>query len=457
MTFERRAIGPPSSSVDIQGTTWARAAAARAATPDRIAGPDPTVGCPKKTNPPTPAAAIGVDGAEVRELSAHHQQLFHSLRQRPGAGIRTACSHGRDRGRGRGQRRSAGRCEARRPGPCRHQEHGGQGPREHAAGSHRANHRVPQNASGPPTATATRERAASSVCFCSSSAALRLSGRPSDAGIAGAYPRACVADTDRSLLVTHTLEATVDGAFDEVIALDRPRRALLAEHRTGAGNLRYGLGTPSGSSEGVLRGRLRRARTFGRPTIRVRFAAEARAIAAARNVVQPVCRLANAEFDAEPSSPAKARRFVGEQLRRWELAELVDTARLLTSELVSNAVTHANSGTSVVVAVADGHLEVGVTDDNPHLPPKPTPIAARGPDAQALPVGERGRGLLLVDLLADEWDAIPLANGKQVWYRLQATQWSYRTACICHADHIDRVRLQSGRWALRVPGTWDDP
>ena len=36
-------------------------------------------------------------------------------------------------------------------------------------------------------------------------------------------------DAVRSLLGTHTLKATVDGAFDEVIALDRRRRALLAE------------------------------------------------------------------------------------------------------------------------------------------------------------------------------------------------------------------------------------
>ncbi len=36
-------------------------------------------------------------------------------------------------------------------------------------------------------------------------------------------------DTVRSLLGTDTLKATVDGAFDEVIALERRRRALLAE------------------------------------------------------------------------------------------------------------------------------------------------------------------------------------------------------------------------------------
>lgn len=36
-------------------------------------------------------------------------------------------------------------------------------------------------------------------------------------------------DAVRSLLGTHTLRATVDGAFDEVIALERRRGALLAE------------------------------------------------------------------------------------------------------------------------------------------------------------------------------------------------------------------------------------
>jgi hypothetical protein len=32
------------------------------------------------------------------------------------------------------------------------------------------------------------------------------------------------------LLGTRTLKATVDGAFDEVLALDQRRRALLADH-----------------------------------------------------------------------------------------------------------------------------------------------------------------------------------------------------------------------------------
>lgn len=39
----------------------------------------------------------------------------------------------------------------------------------------------------------------------------------------------------RALLGTSTLKATVNAAFDEVIALDQPRRALLTEHRVDEG------------------------------------------------------------------------------------------------------------------------------------------------------------------------------------------------------------------------------
>src|ERR1700733_1920862 len=63
MTLERRAMGPPSSSVDIHGTTWPGPAAAafRPAIPDRMVGPEPAAGWPKSTNPPTPAAASGAE------------------------------------------------------------------------------------------------------------------------------------------------------------------------------------------------------------------------------------------------------------------------------------------------------------------------------------------------------------------------------------------------------------
>ena len=72
MTLASRAIGPPSSSVDIQGTIWpcALALASRLAIPELMAGPDPAAGWPNNTNPPTPAAAIGVDAPRSENCPA---------------------------------------------------------------------------------------------------------------------------------------------------------------------------------------------------------------------------------------------------------------------------------------------------------------------------------------------------------------------------------------------------
>jgi anti-sigma regulatory factor (Ser/Thr protein kinase) len=169
-----------------------------------------------------------------------------------------------------------------------------------------------------------------------------------------------------------------------------------------------------------------------------------------------MCRVAKAEFEGGLDAAGAARRWLASQLRRWELQELEPTAVLLTSELVANAWLHAASGPVISAAVAEGALEVGVADGEPHLP-RPTLVEGIGqtlPGADAL-LGEGGRGLLLVDALADEWGAAQLARGKQVWFRLDTAHWPYRTACRCDAEDSGRVRLESGRYAIAIPGPWD--
>ena len=88
--------------------------------------------------------------------------------------------------------------------------------------------------------------------------------------------------------------------------------------------------------------------------------------------------------------------------------ETVETAVLLVTELVSNAVEHGG-GAAVVDAFLDhDRLRVSVGDEDPRLP-------AVGPaDVEA----ERGRGLLLVDALSSRWGASPQAPGKTVWFEL---------------------------------------
>jgi hypothetical protein len=133
----------------------------------------------------------------------------------------------------------------------------------------------------------------------------------------------------------------------------------------------------------------------------------------------------------------------------------MNTAVLLTSELVTNAVVHGASGPVVSAAVANGILEIGVSDLNPCLPRLGRSGGTKLDDEAAMAAA--GRGMILVDALADEWGTVPIAEGKHVWFRLSAANWSYRTGCHCHADHVDRVRLESGRYALAISGPWDNP
>lgn len=112
------------------------------------------------------------------------------------------------------------------------------------------------------------------------------------------------------------------------------------------------------------------------------------------------------------SGPRQARRFVAEVLRRWGIREsCVHDAQLLTTELVTNALIHARSPSTVtVVRDAVDSVRVEVADHNPAMP---TP-REWGPDAVT------GRGLHIVDRLSRAWGVTPDASGegKVVWFEL---------------------------------------
>jgi serine phosphatase RsbU (regulator of sigma subunit)/anti-sigma regulatory factor (Ser/Thr protein kinase) len=116
---------------------------------------------------------------------------------------------------------------------------------------------------------------------------------------------------------------------------------------------------------------------------------------------------------AEPASGAAARRFVQHTLAGVRAdQERLDTLVLLCNELVTNAVLHAAAPSEVRVRLRDGLVRLEVHDPSPQLP---TP-RAQDPDAT------NGRGMLLVDALADDWgvdrgDGLPDV-GKTVWIEL---------------------------------------
>lgn len=113
-----------------------------------------------------------------------------------------------------------------------------------------------------------------------------------------------------------------------------------------------------------------------------------------------------------PESVRGARLLVGLALNAWGLSAVRDSAVLVVSELVANAVDHA-CGAVVELSVArtaEHRIRVAVTDMDRRQP------SARSAD----PLDERGRGLLLVEGVSERWGVEPLPSGKQVWADLVA-------------------------------------
>ncbi|WP_380167987.1 ATP-binding protein [Jannaschia sp. R86511] len=90
--------------------------------------------------------------------------------------------------------------------------------------------------------------------------------------------------------------------------------------------------------------------------------------------------------------------------------QLVGTAALLTSELVSNAVRHAGSGARLTVTSLPGGVRVEVADTSPVRPTASMPA----------PEADHGRGLMFVDLMATRWGVREDEPGKVVWFELVA-------------------------------------
>lgn len=109
-----------------------------------------------------------------------------------------------------------------------------------------------------------------------------------------------------------------------------------------------------------------------------------------------------------PRGARLARLLTAEQLRSWELP--LDPARQIVAELAANAVTHGRvpgRDFRLTVYVIADTLRIEVTDTCGDRRPCPQP-----PSTEA----ESGRGLALVEALADRWGWGPgLRPRKTVW------------------------------------------
>ncbi|MBC3844028.1 ATP-binding protein [Streptacidiphilus sp. 4-A2] len=118
-------------------------------------------------------------------------------------------------------------------------------------------------------------------------------------------------------------------------------------------------------------------------------------------------------LSAVPGSSARARRLIVSALETWGLGGHGEVAAQLVTELIANAVRHAGGRTFGLRLVRrQGFLRFEVRDPSRALP--------------CLIIGdvgdEAGRGLQLVNALAQRWGADLMSHGKSVWFELRVRE-----------------------------------
>jgi anti-sigma regulatory factor (Ser/Thr protein kinase) len=152
------------------------------------------------------------------------------------------------------------------------------------------------------------------------------------------------------------------------------------------------------------------------------------------------CRAFSMTLPVHELAARLARRATHDTLGSWGLGHLEETATLLVSELVSNAVRHAGTGLVLELALetCGGWLRMEVTDTDPHPPLPRTPAA----------LDESGFGFVLIEALADKWGVRKTATGKGVWAELDSAIGVKRgpvRGCIpCHPASCANIQATPG-------------
>ena len=121
--------------------------------------------------------------------------------------------------------------------------------------------------------------------------------------------------------------------------------------------------------------------------------------------------VATLQLPSQSSSAARARQFISDFCSAAGLSkDLCQTAALIVSELVTNAVVHGRTSARIEVHRPQDVLRVAVRDDNEQLPEVGE---SPSPDAVA------GRGMIIVNALADRWGVEASDGGKAVWFELR--------------------------------------
>ena len=111
----------------------------------------------------------------------------------------------------------------------------------------------------------------------------------------------------------------------------------------------------------------------------------------------------------EPTAAAEARSQVRAVIRDWKVPVDPDIAVLLTSDMMTHAVTHGDGDTvTLAIRCSRSYLRIDVYDTSRSLP------MAVGEQAGT----ETGRGLVLVAALSTEWGSFRTPRGAAVYFTL---------------------------------------
>ncbi|WBB59560.1 SpoIIE family protein phosphatase [Streptomyces sp. WMMC500] len=128
----------------------------------------------------------------------------------------------------------------------------------------------------------------------------------------------------------------------------------------------------------------------------------------AGDTAQPGGRLRQYIPASDPDALSAARHMIRSAVRSWGAGERADEIELVSDELITNALLHTDGPAVVTIrplSTPEPRLRVEVEDRSSALPHRREPGEA----------GVSGRGLLLVDMLADVWGVESRGNDKCVW------------------------------------------
>jgi anti-sigma regulatory factor (Ser/Thr protein kinase) len=133
-------------------------------------------------------------------------------------------------------------------------------------------------------------------------------------------------------------------------------------------------------------------------------------------------------FAAEPREVPALRRIVRLHLTHWGLPSVIEAAQLCVSELVSNVIRHVGMGapTTLAVSMNDTKLRLEVRDPAADELPTLVPVETES---------EGGRGLAIIEAVAENWGVCLTSTGKTTWCELATSRTTAFNAQRRYSSH----------------------